>query len=360
MENPDAESGRCNKLKTMEYEVTIGIPVYNVEKYIRESLESALAQTFPYIEFLICDDCGTDSSIAIVEEFQNSHPRGKDIRIVNQPRNMGSGCARNKIIAEAKGRYVFFMDSDDLLSPNAIELLYDQSRKFDADIVFGSMEKVLLYDNGRRVKNADYNYQVFLHEDEFASWVYTKYNRLQASTCNFLIRLDIFRNNDIQFKPINYWDDFTIMMDLPTYVVRVVLLPDVTYHYMCHYGSLSNYQRRDIIQKEEILQTMQAINMIKDNSERIKNKPYFSRRMLKVMMTCYYICCTILDKGKTINPSFEKKELRDFMKYPISFSHLLSFKSQRCSHVMLYLLGVISPSLSIITIRMTSKIKRIL
>ena len=91
----------------MEYEVTIGIPVYNVEKYIRESLDSALAQTYPNIEFLICDDCGTDSSIAIVEEYQNSHPRGKDIRIVQQPRNMGLGCARNRMIAEAKGKYIF-------------------------------------------------------------------------------------------------------------------------------------------------------------------------------------------------------------------------------------------------------------
>lgn len=344
----------------MEYEVTIGIPVYNVEKYIRESLESALAQTFPYIEFLICDDCGTDSSLSIVQEYQHVHPRGKDVRIVRQPHNMGSGCARNRIIAEAKGKYVFFMDSDDLLSSNAIELMYQQAQKYDADIVFGSMEKVLLYDEGRRIKNNDYAYQVFLHKDEFASWVYEKYDRLQASSCNFLIKLDIFRNNGIQFKPINYWDDFTIMMDLPTYVVRVVLLSDVTYHYMCHYGSLSNYQRRDVIQKEEILQTMQAINMIKNNSERIKNKPYFSRRMLKVMMTCYFICCTILNKRKTINPGFEKKELRDFMKYPISFSRVLSFKSQRWSHVILYLLGVIPPSLSIITIRMTSKIKRIL
>ena len=53
----------------MEYEVTIGMPVYQVEKYIRDSLESALSQTFPSIEFLICDDCGTDSSIAIVQEY---------------------------------------------------------------------------------------------------------------------------------------------------------------------------------------------------------------------------------------------------------------------------------------------------
>ena len=225
----------------MEYDVTIGIPVYQVEKYIRESLESALSQTFPNIEFLICDDCGTDTSIAIVREYQKKHSRGKDIRIVRQPHNMGLGCARNRMIVEAKGRYIFFMDSDDILSLNAIESLYEQAKKYDADMVFGSMEKVLLYDQGRHVKNTDYTYNVFLHEDEFASWAYEKYNRIQASTCNFLIKVDIYRKNGIQYKPINYWEDFTTTMDMPTYVTRVVMLPDVTYYYICREGTMSNY-----------------------------------------------------------------------------------------------------------------------
>lgn len=343
----------------MTYEVTIGIPVYNVEKYIRESLDSALTQTFPYIEFLICDDCGTDSSISIVQDYQKAHPRGKDIRIVRQPRNMGLGCARNRMIAEAKGKYIFFMDSDDLLSQNTIELLYEQAQKYDADMVLGSMEKVLLYDNGRHIKNIDYNYQVFLHENEFASWVYEKYDRLQASTCNFLIKLDVYLQNGIQYKPINYWEDFTTTMDLPTYVTRVVMLPDVTYHYMCRTDSMSNYQQRDLIQKEEILQTMEAVTMIKNNSERIQFKPYFSERMLKVMMTCFYICCTILKNWEKISPNFEKKELRDFMKYPISFSRVLSFKSHLCPHFFLYILGVIPPSISFFVLRLMVLFKHI-
>ena len=175
----------------MAYKVTIGIPVFNAEKYIRESLESALAQSFRSLEFLICDDCGTDSSIAIVLEYQKNHPRGCDIRVVRQPHNMGSGRARNRIIAEAQGGYIYFMDSDDLLSVNTIELLYDYAQKYKADMVYGSMEKVLLYDNGRREKNANYAYKVFLSEDEFATWVYEKYDRVQASTCNILIKRDI-------------------------------------------------------------------------------------------------------------------------------------------------------------------------
>jgi glycosyltransferase involved in cell wall biosynthesis len=91
------------------YEVTIGIPVYNVENYIRLAMDSALSQTFESIEFLICDDCGTDSSMDIIREYQKTHPRVKDIRIVRQPQNKGIGEARNRIVKEARGRYLFFL-----------------------------------------------------------------------------------------------------------------------------------------------------------------------------------------------------------------------------------------------------------
>lgn len=339
----------------MNYEVTIGIPVYNVEKYVRESLESALAQTFPSIEFLVCDDCGTDHSIDIVRDLQQNHPRGKDIRIVRQPHNMGLGCGRNRMIAEAQGRYIYFMDADDLLSANAIELLYRQAKEYDADIVYGSMEKVLLYDNCKRERNADYPNMVFLEEDKFAEWVYRQYDRLQASTCNFLIKTAVYRDNHIQYKPVNYWEDFTTTMDLPTYVTRVVMLSDVTYHYMCRTGSLSNYQPRNAIPKEEIIQTMQAVTMIKNNSIRIQKKPYFSKRMLKVMMTCFYICCTILHHWEKIHPHFEEKELRDFMHYPVS---LLSLNPYH--HFPLYVLGVLPPSISVWLMRIMGKLKHLL
>ena len=148
-----------------KYEVTIGMPVYNVERFIRQTMDSVLSQTFESIEFLICDDCGTDSSIDIVREYQQTHPRGKDIRIVRQPQNMGLGNGRNRMIAESCGRYIYFMDSDDILAPDAIQLLMEQAIKYDADIVYGSMEKILLYDNNRHEKNADYSFRVFLKEE---------------------------------------------------------------------------------------------------------------------------------------------------------------------------------------------------
>ena len=103
----------------MKYDVTIGIPVYNVEPYITQSLESALAQTYPSIEFLLVDDASSDLSVDIVRRFQMNHPRGADIRILSNPKNLGVSSSRNRIIDEAQGDYLYFMDADDLIAENS-------------------------------------------------------------------------------------------------------------------------------------------------------------------------------------------------------------------------------------------------
>ena len=104
------------------YEVTIGIPVYQSVDYIQDTMNSALNQSFSDIEFLIVDDCGKDGTMDIISHFQTSHPRGKDIRILVNEKNKGVGYSRNRIIDEARGRFLYFMDSDDTIEPNTIQL----------------------------------------------------------------------------------------------------------------------------------------------------------------------------------------------------------------------------------------------
>ena len=88
--------------------VTIGIPVYNAEKYIERCLISVLDQTFEDFEVLVVDDRGTDNSIQKVEEIANNHVNGKKLRIVHHDRNKGVAEARNTIIDEASGKYLYF------------------------------------------------------------------------------------------------------------------------------------------------------------------------------------------------------------------------------------------------------------
>lgn len=212
------------------YEVTIGIPVYHVRKYIRQTMDSALAQTFENIEFLVLDDCGTDGSMDIVREYQQTHPRGADIHIVRQPQNGGLGRARNRMMDEARGRYLYYLDDDDTITPNTIELLYGKAREFDADMVYGSYERIFM-ENDAVVDTVrtPYAYKEFSESDEFACYAYDR--KVQTMTWNCLIKVDILRQNHLRVAPVGYGEDFTFTVDLPTYVTRVVLLPDITYSY---------------------------------------------------------------------------------------------------------------------------------
>lgn len=341
----------------MKYEVTIGIPVFNVEKYMRLTMDSALAQTFQDIEFLILDDCGTDSSMDIVREYQQDHPRGKDIRIVSQPYNKGIGEARNRILDEARGKFLFFMDADDTIVPNAIELLYGALQKYRAEIVYGSHERVEENDGEKNVIRRVYQQMFFEKEDDFAKYVYRKYDGIQAQTWNFLIDVNIYRRNNIRYKAVNYWEDFAMTIDLPTYITRAVLLPDVTYRYFCRYGSLSNFQQRRQIAKEEIQKAINAIALVKGNSERIKDKKYFPQRMYKVMMTCFYMVCSIMRNREKIVPAFTNLEVRNVLRSPISVAETMKFKEWRVKNLFLCLLGILPPILSLSIIRLLGKYK---
>ena len=341
----------------MAYEVTIGIPVYNSEEYIRMTMDSALSQTFESIEYLILDDCGTDNTIEIIHEYQQKHYRGKDIRIVRQPQNGGIGRARNRIVEEAQGNYLFFLDADDTIMSYAIELLYRKMRLYNAEIVYGSYEKT--EDFGGIIKSTPFTYPFmkFLNDDEFAERVYSDYGFLQANTWNMLIKKEIYFENNIRYKPVSFWEDFSFTMDLPTYVTRVVLLPDVTYFYYCHYGSLSHFDQRTHIDKSEIQDTLEAMASVKRNSERLKLKPYFHKRMYKVMMTHFYMACTILKDRRVTKPSFSMREIRDVMRSPLSVEETLKLKDWRIKNLILCLLGVLPPMMSVLIIWVMGKRK---
>lgn len=347
-------------MSNMSYEVTIGIPVYNVEKYIRLTMDSALSQTFGSIEFLILDDCGTDKSMDVVREYQQTHPRGKDIHIISQPHNGGLGRARNRIIDMAQGKYLYHLDADDAIAPNSIQLLYDNAMKYDADIVYGSYERIEEFDGKITRKECHYPKLFFMNEYEFADYVYSNYGFLQANTWNFLIRTDIYRKNNIRHKAVNYWEDFSVTIDLPTYITKAVLLPDITYFYYCRYGSLSNFSKRDYIDKSEIVKTIDAMEQVKRSSDRVKPMPYFHKRMYKVMMTHFYMACAILKDKKVIHPSFTNREIRDLMHSPLSMFETLTLKGWRFKNMALFMLGVLPPCVSVLLITWLGKGKHLI
>lgn len=109
-------------------EITLAICLYNAEKYIKETLESVVAQTMQDFHLLIVNDCSTDCSIAIIEEFFTQHPR--QYEIVHFEENLGIGYARHFAERKAITKYMMFLDADDILYPNAIKTMY---RKITSD-----------------------------------------------------------------------------------------------------------------------------------------------------------------------------------------------------------------------------------
>ena len=98
--------------------VSIIIACYNSEKYLSETINSVLNQTYKNWELLLVDDCSTDNTISVIEPFQKKDTR---IKLFRQRQNSGAAVTRNKAIKEAKGRFIAFLDSDDLWLPQKLE-----------------------------------------------------------------------------------------------------------------------------------------------------------------------------------------------------------------------------------------------
>lgn len=341
----------------MSYEVTIGIPVYNVEKYIRDSLDSALCQTFESIEFLVLDDCGTDGSMDIVHDMQRTHPRGSDIRILTQPRNMGIGHGRNRIIEEARGRFLFFMDPDDFLPSTAIEVLYKAAQKYNAQIVYGSNLRIEELGTERKVIKCLCDHIELLNENDFPNYAYEKYGNIPANVWKYLIDIRVYRDNKLFFPIINFWEDFCMTMDLPIYIERAVFISDIIYYYYSRFGTLSNNQKRDVINKQEIVDIAREIGKLKTKSDNYRNKPYYLKRCFKVMMTEFYMVCNVLRNKQSIRPSFSNQELREMVKPPISFGNMIGINKWNIGLLCFWLLGILPSRLSVLLIAAMGKLR---
>ena len=111
--------------------VSVIIPVYNTEKYLRECLDSVVNQTLRDIEIICVDDGSTDNSLAILREYETKDSR---IKVLTQE-NINAGAARNKGLSEATGEFLSFLDSDDFFEPDAIERMYECAKSRNAEIV---------------------------------------------------------------------------------------------------------------------------------------------------------------------------------------------------------------------------------
>ena len=116
----------------MSYDISAVVPLYNAKNLIKLTVDSILAQTHSNIEVLIVDDCSTDGSFELCYELYGHDER---VRLLQQPKNMGPGAARNTGIRSAQGKYIVFVDSDDEILPDMFSKMLDTAEKFSADII---------------------------------------------------------------------------------------------------------------------------------------------------------------------------------------------------------------------------------
>lgn len=229
--------------------VSVIIPLYNAEKYIAECLDSILAQTFQNFEVIVVDDCSTDSSPAIVESYAPKF--GERLKLTKMPHTSGyASLPRNRGIGLSRGKYIYFFDPDDSITPTALEELYTAAENFDADVVH--CEKYYKVPD-EFYNNVDYRknlkpYSWPMGEKIFITQPTLLTDNLEKRVIDFgkkwlqwaawmqLIRRDFIVDNNIKFVN-TYSQDLIFTMCELCCAKNYVVLPNVCYFWRQHEGS---------------------------------------------------------------------------------------------------------------------------
>lgn len=177
--------------------VTISIPLFKCEEFLEKCLLSVLNQTYKNIEVTLINDQTPDNSVEIAEEFITEHQL-QNWKIYHLEENSGLSIVRNKGIDTAQGKYLFFLDSDDMITPDCIEIMVNIAEKEQLEMVVGNTIMVNLSDGRERDffrVNPNQN-TITNNEEVFRAFVNGQYS---SSSWNKLVLLDFIRKNQLYF-----------------------------------------------------------------------------------------------------------------------------------------------------------------
>jgi glycosyltransferase involved in cell wall biosynthesis len=348
-----------------KYQITVGMPVWGVENYIRRALLSVLDQDFEDMEILVIDDCGPDKSIEIAKELVNTHPKGNTIKILHQPQNMGCWAARNRILDEAQGKYIFFVDSDDYLFENAIPKLYQKAEETQAEATYGSVLPVNEY--GIPIKNSGVDgiylpNMIITGEDQLACFANDNIYKLRLNNFiwNIMLRTDFLKKNQLRFHETKFWEDVLFNADMQPLIISATFVSDFTYHYVMRDNSLSNFQARIIINVAEIRQHLSNLEHLKQQCLSLRKKSYFETRMTKMMRAMFYAIVGALRNERKLSEPIPYEEYRDAMRHPLSWREIMKFKQHKIINLFFWGVGNLSPSASVAMIRKIGKLRHLI
>ncbi|WP_149703822.1 glycosyltransferase family 2 protein, partial [Campylobacter concisus] len=218
-----------------DYDISIIVPIYNVEKYIKKCVTTLLEQDYNNIEYIFVNDCTPDSSIKILKDIIERYPnRGDDIKIINNIKNSGSSLTRKYGLDASNGKYILFVDSDDWVDKDMVSSLISEARKSYADIVCfdyikkfnkKSVVKSFFYTKNHPKSNLNFVKAILSHE-------------ISVSMCDKLVKRELYEN--VEFPHFSHCEDSFVNLQLFYEAKKITHIAKPFYHYRTNLNSLSN------------------------------------------------------------------------------------------------------------------------
>ena len=275
--------------------ITVVVTVYNAEKHIRRCLESLLERSECRFDLLVIDDGSHDRSMELCSSMLRDV---ENARLETIP-HRGVAYARNYGLSQVKTKYVLFVDGDDALDPEAIPVLHRIAAERRSDlVVFG-----FCYESGKGTSyRVSMDRDMELHGKENILVHYTRLwdSGLLYSACNKLFSVDLIRENDLQFKDLDFGEDFEFCRRYLEKCRNISVISQCSYHYTCHTkGSLSTTYRDDLFEirvQEHLLmeEYFQSLGVLDAAAEE-----FLARRHIERIVGCVENECSIYSK-KTV------------------------------------------------------------
>ena len=262
--------------------VSLIIPMYNAEPFIEESLNSVLVQTFDDYEVLIVDDCSTDNSVEIVERIAGKFA-GR-LRLVRLKKNSGRpALPRNTAIKLARGKYVAFLDNDDILVPTAFEELYALAEKYNADVL--RTDRYYVYKKDTTIEKMPVVKRTYAVDAPVPETNDIAKRLRRFMSGNFaghppwklFLRRDFLIENNIEFPNMQLLDDNFFAMFCHVSAKKFILIPNIFYIYRVRGNSVSHertqFDKMFFYYINDMLEGLRKADEFMSNQEVFKANP---------------------------------------------------------------------------------------
>ena len=213
--------------------VSVVVPIYNTEKYLRNCLDSIIAQTNQNLEILLVDDGSTDSSGKICDDYASNAKKDKRIKVIHQ-KNTGLSSARNTGINHSSGEYLTFVDSDDYIATQMIEKMLQAINESHAEIAVCSFMETYPNDKTTHFNNHHYPRKLLSTKDALESMLSEK--GFMVSATMKLYPRSFFKN--VSFPICKLHEDVGTTYKLILQANKIIFLPEEYYYYCHHHDSI--------------------------------------------------------------------------------------------------------------------------